>query len=81
MKQQELLALLCTCCVVCICKKVRKQHWKQVKVNEPDVNNKKFWEELICLLSQQSHLFEVLEPDLMKLNLSELSNFIQFNLI
>jgi hypothetical protein len=77
MKQQELLALLCTVLFTF----VRKQHWKQVKVNEPDVNNKKFWEELICLLSQQSHLFEVLEPNLMKLNLSELANFIQFNLI
>jgi hypothetical protein len=35
--------------------------------------NKKFWEELIHLLSYISLLFEVLEPNLMELNLSELS--------
>jgi hypothetical protein len=34
----------------------------------------KFWEELICLLSYISHLFEVLEPNLMELNLYELTS-------
>jgi hypothetical protein len=34
---------------------------------------KKFWEELILLLYYVCHLFEALEPDLMELNLSELT--------
>jgi hypothetical protein len=44
--------------------------------------NKKFREELICLLSTHiSNLFEVPEPNLTALNLSEIYfNFIQFNL-
>jgi hypothetical protein len=46
--------------------------------------NKKFWEELICLLSLHSHLFEILKPNLMALNLSELTltsfNSIELNL-
>jgi hypothetical protein len=35
--------------------------------------NKKFWEELICLLPYISNLFEILERNLMKLTLSELT--------
>jgi hypothetical protein len=38
------------------------------------VPNRKFWEELICLLSLQKYLFEVPEPNLMELNLSELTS-------
>jgi hypothetical protein len=36
-------------------------------------SNKKFWEELIHLLSLRKSLFEVLEPNLIELNLSELT--------
>jgi hypothetical protein len=44
--------------------------------------NKKFWEELIRLLSLHSHLFEALEPNLLELILSELTLLsIKFNLI
>jgi hypothetical protein len=35
--------------------------------------NKKFWKELICPLSNVSHLFEVLGPNLMEINLSEIT--------
>jgi hypothetical protein len=35
---------------------------------------KKFWEELIRLLSLRSHLFEVPEPTLMEINLNELTS-------
>jgi hypothetical protein len=35
--------------------------------------NKKFWEEQIRHFPYTSHLFEVLEPNLMKLNLRELT--------
>jgi hypothetical protein len=46
--------------------------------------NKKFWEELFRLLSYISYLFEVFEPNLMELNLSEVTltsfNSIELNL-
>jgi hypothetical protein len=32
----------------------------------------KFWEELICYFPYISHLFEVLEPNLVEINISEL---------
>jgi hypothetical protein len=35
--------------------------------------NKKFWEEVIRLLSLLSYLFEAIEPSLMGINLSELT--------
>jgi hypothetical protein len=35
--------------------------------------NKKFWEEIIPYFPYTSHLFEVLEPNLIELNLSELT--------
>jgi hypothetical protein len=39
--------------------------------NTDEIKNE-FWEELILILSYVSHLFEVLEAILMKINLSEL---------
>jgi hypothetical protein len=35
------------------------------------ITKQKFWEELICLLSLHKSLFEVHEPNLMELNLSQ----------
>jgi hypothetical protein len=45
------------------------KHQKEVTL----LKHKKFWEELIHLFPYIRHLFEVLEPNLMKLNLSELT--------
>jgi hypothetical protein len=36
-------------------------------------DNKKFWEKLVRILPYASHFFEVLEPNLMEINLSELT--------
>jgi hypothetical protein len=54
-----------------------KKNWKFIHNLS---RNKKFWEELIAYFPCVSHLFEVPEPNLMELNLIELT-LISFNSI
>jgi hypothetical protein len=46
---------------------------ESLKMGRIHYKNKKFWKELIRPLSDVSHLFEVLGPNLMEMNLSEIT--------